>query len=82
MSDHRNPRWWEALNPPVYLVSILPGLGVWLLARTGGNESYVLAAATLAVVLLQHMINVLNDVSDPQSAVREATTLINEANGK
>lgn len=64
MSDHRNPRWWEALNPPIYLVSILPGLGVWLLARTGGSETYVLAAATLAVVLLQHMINVLNDVSD------------------
>ncbi|MGD2112133.1 MAG: prenyltransferase [Gammaproteobacteria bacterium] len=57
-------RWWQALDPPIYLISVLPGAAVWLVTgRTGQAPSY-LAAATLAVILLQHAINVLNDVSD------------------
>ncbi|MEA3274806.1 MAG: prenyltransferase [Pseudomonadota bacterium] len=56
--------WRQALNPAVYLVSVLPGLGVLLLA--GGQPIWLggLAAGTFAVVLLQHGINLLNDVSD------------------
>jgi len=52
-----------ALNPAIYLVSLLPALGVILLAR---QEIWWagLVCATLAVVLLQHAINVFNDVSD------------------
>jgi 1,4-dihydroxy-2-naphthoate octaprenyltransferase len=56
--------WWRALNPAIYLVSILPGIGVWQLTATTGGASQALLLATLAVVLLQHSINVLNDVSD------------------
>lgn len=58
------PGWWRALNPAVYLVSILPGVGVWQLSGSSGSASHALWFATLAVVLLQHSINVLNDVSD------------------
>lgn len=52
-----------ALNPAIYLVSLLPALGVILLAR---QEIWWagLVCATTAVVLLQHAINVFNDVSD------------------
>jgi 1,4-dihydroxy-2-naphthoate octaprenyltransferase len=56
--------WWRALNPAIYLVSILPGLGVWQLSNPASGASQALLLATLAVVLLQHSINVLNDVSD------------------
>jgi 1,4-dihydroxy-2-naphthoate octaprenyltransferase len=56
--------WWRALNPAIYLISILPGVGVWRLSGATGDMSYALLLATLAVVLLQHSINVLNDVSD------------------
>ncbi|MGA7951114.1 MAG: prenyltransferase [Thiobacillaceae bacterium] len=56
--------WWRALNPAIYLVSILPGVAVWQLAGTTDGARYALLAATVAVVLLQHSINVLNDVSD------------------
>jgi len=56
--------WWRALNPAIYLVSILPGVGVWQLSGATGSASHALWFATLAVVLLQHSINVLNDVSD------------------
>ncbi len=56
--------WWRALNPAIYLISILPGVAVWQLAGATQTTRHVLAAATLAVVLLQHSINVLNDVSD------------------
>lgn len=55
---------WTPLNPPIYLVSILPGVGVWQLTHPTGSALYSLIAATLAVVLLQHAINLLNDVSD------------------
>ena len=57
-------RWWQALDPPIYLISILPGAAVWLLTGVEGRRLAEVAAATLAVVLLQHAINVLNDVSD------------------
>jgi 1,4-dihydroxy-2-naphthoate octaprenyltransferase len=56
--------WWEALNPPIYLVSVLPGLGVWLIAGDSRLWLAGLVLGTLAVVLLQHAINLLNDVSD------------------
>jgi 1,4-dihydroxy-2-naphthoate octaprenyltransferase len=57
-------RWWQALDPPIYLISILPGAAVWLLTGTAGQAAGGVIAATLAVVLIQHAINVLNDVSD------------------
>jgi 1,4-dihydroxy-2-naphthoate polyprenyltransferase len=53
--------WRQALNPALYLISILPGVAVWQLSGGAGRE---LLWATLAVALLQHAINVLNDVSD------------------
>ena len=56
--------WWRALNPAIYLVSVLPGVAVWQLARAAEGTGYAVLAATLAVVFLQHSINVLNDVSD------------------
>lgn len=58
------PHWLTALNPPVYLVSILPGLGVLPLAGGAPLQAGPLAAATLAVVLLQHAINLFNDAAD------------------
>jgi 1,4-dihydroxy-2-naphthoate octaprenyltransferase len=54
--------WREALNPAIYLISLLPGLVVLMHAEAGARGA-VLAAA-VAVVLLQHAINVLNDVAD------------------
>ncbi len=57
-------RWWQALDPPIYLISVLPGAAVWLLTGGAGAEPVSVGLATLAVVLLQHAINVLNDVSD------------------
>jgi 1,4-dihydroxy-2-naphthoate octaprenyltransferase len=62
--DRPGPRWWQALDPPIYLISILPGAAVWLLTGVQGRVLAGVALATLAVVLLQHAINVLNDVSD------------------
>jgi 1,4-dihydroxy-2-naphthoate octaprenyltransferase len=68
--SHRDPgkdrglRWWQALDPPIYLISILPGAAVCLLTGVQGRALIGVALATLAVVLLQHAINVLNDVSD------------------
>jgi len=54
--------WREALNPAIYLISLLPGLVVLMLAES--DAMGVVLAATAAVVLLQHAINVLNDVAD------------------
>lgn len=54
--------WREALNPAIYLISLLPGLVVLMLVDS--NVMGVVLAATAAVVLLQHAINVLNDVAD------------------
>lgn len=59
-----SPDFGAALNPPIYLVSILPGVGVWQLSHATGRDLAVLILATLAVVLLQHAINLWNDVSD------------------
>jgi 1,4-dihydroxy-2-naphthoate octaprenyltransferase len=56
--------WWQVFNPAIYLVSILPGAGVWLLARPAGTSLSALILGTVAVVMLQHAINLLNDVSD------------------
>ena len=59
------PGFWQCFNPAIYLISVLPGAGVWMTA--GGNDASwmpALALATLAVVLLQHAINLLNDASD------------------
>lgn len=62
---HSPTRWWQVLNPAIYLVSILPGVAVWLLARSPVHHG-ALWLATLAVVLLQHGINLLNDAKDWQ----------------
>jgi len=58
------PQWWQALNPPVYLISVLPALGIVVNAGFAPGLMAVLLPATLAVILLQHGINLLNDVSD------------------
>jgi len=63
-SAERHAGWRGALNPPIYLVSVLPGLGVLLLAGDSPLWLAGLALGTLAVVMLQHAINLLNDVSD------------------
>jgi 1,4-dihydroxy-2-naphthoate octaprenyltransferase len=55
---------WQALNPAIYLISILPGLAVILLAGQQSSWYFGLSLATFAVVLLQHAINVFNDLSD------------------
>jgi 1,4-dihydroxy-2-naphthoate octaprenyltransferase len=57
-------KWWQALDPPIYLISVLPGAAVWLLNTGTDRPLGHIATATLAVILLQHAINVLNDVSD------------------
>ena len=64
MSAQVDLRWWQALNPAIYLVSVLPGVSVWQLNHPTDKSAYALLGATLAVVLLQHAINLLNDVSD------------------
>lgn len=56
--------WREALNPPIYLVSLLPGLGVVLLAPVPVELPTGLVLATFAVILLQHAINLFNDAAD------------------
>lgn len=65
LTDTPTIRWWQALNPAIYLVSILPGVAVWLLAELPLSHG-ALWPATLAVVLLQHGINLLNDAKDWQ----------------
>ncbi len=65
LTDSPTIRWWQALNPALYLVSILPGVAVWLLAELPFSHG-ALWPATLAVVLLQHGINLLNDAKDWQ----------------
>ncbi len=56
--------WQEALNPPIYLVSLLPGLGVPLLAPVALQHPLGLLLATVAVILVQHAINLFNDAAD------------------
>ena len=55
--------WWQALNPAIYLISILPAIGV-MLVTDGSIWLTGIILATVAVVLLQHAINLFNDVSD------------------
>ncbi len=62
----KNPaiRWWHIFNPAIYLISILPAIAVIVLAGQTPVWTQGLALSTLAVVLLQHAINLFNDVSD------------------
>ncbi len=61
---NRETTWTVALNAPIYLISILPGLGVGLLAHPADNALAALVWANVAVILVQHAINVLNDAAD------------------
>ena len=54
---------WQVLQPAIYLISLLPGLFLLSLLPDGGSKPF-LALTTLAVVLIQHGINVLNDSID------------------
>ena len=65
-TDVTTPDWRVALNPPIYLVSLLPGLGVPMLASGETLQWSALALATVAVILLQHAINLFNDAADWQ----------------
>jgi 1,4-dihydroxy-2-naphthoate octaprenyltransferase len=56
-------RRWEVLQPPIYLISILPGLA-WAVLLPSSASRTLLALTTLAVVLIQHGVNVLNDAID------------------
>ena len=58
-----NTAWWQALNPAIYLISILPLIGVILIADHAIWIEGV-TVATVAGVFLQHAINLFNDVSD------------------
>ena len=64
VADATGSDWRVALNPPIYLVSLLPGLGVPMLAGGDPLQWGALAAATFAVILLQHAINLFNDAAD------------------
>jgi len=57
-------KWWQAFNPAIYLISILPAIAVIVLAGEAPVWKQGLLFSTLAVVLLQHAINLFNDVSD------------------
>ena len=57
-------KWWQVFNPAIYLISILPAIAVIVLAGENPVWQTGLIFATLAVVLLQHAINLFNDVSD------------------
>lgn len=57
-------RWWQALNPAIYLISILPAAAILVMAGNQHVWYEGLFIATFAVVLLQHAINLFNDVSD------------------
>ena len=57
-------KWWQVFNPAIYLISILPAIAVIVLAGESPVWIPGLIFSTLAVVLLQHAINLFNDVSD------------------
>lgn len=57
-------KWWQVFNPAIYLISILPAIAVIVLAGESPVWKQGLVFSTLAVVLLQHAINLFNDVSD------------------
>jgi 1,4-dihydroxy-2-naphthoate octaprenyltransferase len=54
---------WQVLQPAIYLISILPGL-TWSTLLNGSSSGLHLVVITLAVVLIQHGVNVLNDAID------------------
>ncbi|MDT8282720.1 MAG: prenyltransferase [Gammaproteobacteria bacterium] len=57
-------KWWQVFNPAIYLISILPAISVFILAGENPVWQQGLVFSTLAVVLLQHAINLFNDASD------------------
>ncbi|MBE9559951.1 MAG: prenyltransferase [Proteobacteria bacterium] len=57
-------KWWQIFNPAIYLISILPAIAVIIMAGEAPVWKQGLIFSTLAVVLLQHAINLFNDVSD------------------
>lgn len=57
-------KWYQVFNPAIYLISILPAIAVVILAGENPVWQQGLILSTLAVVLLQHAINLFNDVSD------------------
>ncbi len=59
-------KWWQVLNPAIYLVSILPAIAVWLITDLNHSETMSLIVSTCGVVLLQHAINLFNDAKDWQ----------------
>ncbi|MCK5499017.1 MAG: prenyltransferase [Gammaproteobacteria bacterium] len=59
-------KWWQVFNPAIYLISILPAIAVIVLAGNSPVWQQGLLFSALAVVLLQHAINLFNDVSDWQ----------------
>ncbi|HLG20592.1 MAG TPA: UbiA family prenyltransferase, partial [Bdellovibrionota bacterium] len=56
--------WWEALNPPIYLISVLPALTAFTIASRSAAPLIPFLLGTLGVVLLQHAVNVFNDITD------------------
>ncbi len=56
-------RGWQALQPAIYLISVIPVLW-WFSARTEWNQGIWLLTAGLGVTLLQHAVNVFNDAND------------------
>ncbi|MBM4317868.1 MAG: prenyltransferase [Deltaproteobacteria bacterium] len=54
---------WQVLQPAIYLISILPGLA-WAVLLPSTSSRFVLFLTTLSVILIQHGINVLNDLID------------------
>lgn len=54
---------WQVLQPAIYLISILPGLA-WSILFNENYSGLHLMIITLAVVLIQHGVNVLNDAID------------------
>ncbi|MCB1734265.1 MAG: prenyltransferase [Gammaproteobacteria bacterium] len=58
------------MNPPIYLISVLPGVAVWLISGHSHSEIKpalgLLIAATVAVTLIQHAVNLFNDAKDWQ----------------
>lgn len=58
----KQPHFTQALQAPIYLISVLPILAVVTL--TGASRWAWVIVAGLGVIFLQHAVNVLNDVTD------------------
>lgn len=56
----------QVLQPGIYLISILPTLSILTLepSARAGRTSLALAFGTFGVVLLQHAVNVIDDITD------------------